>query len=76
MNWSLVKTEDIRIGNSQQNRRMGSNDKLCPLLHTPDDFPEQRQLALRRQGRFRFVQKIQAIRTEIVMYQGKKALAV
>lgn len=75
MNWSLVKTEDIRIGNSQQNGGgMGSNDKLCPLLHTPDNFPEQCQLSLRRQGRFGFVQKIQAIRTEIVMYQSKKTL--
>ena len=76
MNWSFVKTINFCIRNPQQNGGMAGNDKLRPLLHTPDNFPEQCQLALRRQGRVRFVQKRQAIRAEIVMYQGKKALAV
>ena len=76
VNRPFVKAADLRIGNSQQNGRMGGNDKLRTFLHTPDDFPEQCQLSLRRQGRFGFVQKIQAIRTEIVMYQSKKTLPV
>lgn len=76
MNGPFIKAEDVCTGNSQQDGRMGGNDKLRTFLHTPDDFPEQCQLSLRRQGRFGLVQKIQAIRTEIVMYQSKKTLPV
>ena len=47
---TVVKGENLRIGDPQQDGGMGHNDKLGSVPGAADDFQQQGQLSLRRQA--------------------------
>ena len=55
---------------------MRHHDELRPLLRAPVDLHKKSQLPLRGERRLRLVQKIDPVRSEAVLRQCQKALAV
>ena len=76
MDGAVIEGQDLRAGKAQQDGRMGGDDELSAAFGTAADLHEKGQLALGREGRFRFVQQIEASGAEAVLHQLQKALAV
>ncbi len=76
LNRSAIKAQDGRSRKRQQQRRMGRDDKLRdPRCGQLMKDAEKRQLPLRRQGGFRFVEEIETI-FESVLEQRQEGFAM
>lgn len=76
MDGTVIKCQDLRARQAQQNGGMGGYDELGAVSGAAVYFHQERQLALRREGGLRFIEQVEAVRTEAVLHQLQKALAV
>ena len=76
MDRTMVKTQDLRAGQTQQTRRVRDRNELRSLFDTSVDLHQQRQLTLRGKSRFRLVQQVQSVRTETVLCQSQEAFTM
>ena len=76
MDRSMVKAQDLRAGQTQQDRRVRDRNELRSLFDTSVDLHQQRQLPLRGKSRFRLVQQVQSVRAETVLCQSQETFTM
>ena len=72
----IIKAQNLRIRNAQQDWRMRGNDKLRSQADAVMDFREQGQLALRGQGSLRFIQYVETSSLHVQLSHFKEAFPV
>ena len=76
MDPAVIEAEDRAVRHAEKDRRMGDDDELGIAFCTPLDLQQKGQLALRTQSRFRFIEQVQAVSSEVVLGNGEKAFAM
>ena len=76
MDGLLPQQQYLPLGVSHQNGRVGGNQQLGASTHQPVNFRQQSQLPGGGEGRFGFVQQVDALSPEPVVHQAEKALPV